>query len=142
VNLLAWKPVRLFVTSPWFPVGLQAATLAAVVGLVVNGWGVGLDKNPDELLLFRKTHLTTLMVWGLWWPGLIALTLVFGRVWCTICPMELVNRVGDAIARKVGWPRIRMGRFPPRNRRRRRLPPPLCHSAPCPSSRLTAATAL
>jgi polyferredoxin len=62
-------------------------------------------------MTLRKTNLTTLIVWGLWWPAMIAVALAFGRAWCTVCPMEMVNRAADALARKVGWPRARLGRF-------------------------------
>lgn len=33
------------------------------------------------------------MVWGLWWPALVVLFLVVGRVWCTVCPISKVGRV-------------------------------------------------
>ncbi len=110
VNFFAWRPLRSLVLHPWFPVVLQTLALATVGVLAVLGWGDGLDNTPSELMLFRKTHLTTLVVWGLWWPVMIAVALAFGRVWCTVCPMELVNRAGDAIARRLGWPRARMGK--------------------------------
>ena len=42
-----------------------------VVLLVFVGFGLGTDLSPSELKLFRKTHLATLLVWGLWWPGMI-----------------------------------------------------------------------
>jgi len=110
-DVLATKPARAIVTSSAFPVTLQFVGLVVVVLLVAIGLGHGLDMNADELMTFRKTNLTTLVVWGLWWPGMIAVALAFGRAWCTVCPMELVNRVGEAIARKVGWPRARLGKF-------------------------------
>ena len=110
-DLLATWPGRAILRSPLFPVILQVGSLAVVLLLVVNGFGLGLGMSAEELMTFRKTNLTTLVVWGLWWPGMIAVALTFGRAWCTVCPMELVNRVGDAVARKVGWPRARLGRF-------------------------------
>lgn len=110
-NLLATWPARAILRSPLFPVVLQVGALAVVLLLAVNGLGFGLGMSAEELMTFRKTNLTTLVVWGLWWPGMIAVALTFGRAWCTVCPMELVNRVGDAIARKVGWPRARLGKL-------------------------------
>jgi polyferredoxin len=110
-DVLATRPLALLLRSPWFPLFLQVLALVAVAVLAVLGWGHGLDKAPAALKLFRKTHLTTLAVWGLWWPGMIALALIAGRVWCTVCPMELVNRLGDGLARRFGWPRARMGRI-------------------------------
>ena len=110
-DILAWSPIRALVNSAAFPVALQALALVAIVWLAVNGLGIGTGMKAEELLTLRQTNLTTLFVWGLWWPGMIAVALTFGRAWCTVCPMELVNRLGDTLARKVGWPRARLGRF-------------------------------
>jgi len=96
--------------SAAFPVALQVLVLGAVVLLMLNGFGIGPGLKADELLTLRKTNLTTLVVWGLWWPGMIAAALILGRAWCTVCPMELINRGGDAIARKLGWRRLRLGK--------------------------------
>ena len=43
------------------------------------GLGIGLGRSPAELLTLRKTNLTNLAVWGLFWPGLIVLTLAAGQ---------------------------------------------------------------
>lgn len=111
LDLLCFRLLKTVLRWPLFPVVLQVVTLAALVALAVNGWGLGTDRPAKDLAWLRKTNLTTLLVWGFWWPGLIVATVVFGRVWCTVCPTELVNRVGDALARRVGWPRPRMGRW-------------------------------
>lgn len=62
--------------------------------------------SAAELKTLRKTNLTTLVVWGLWWPGMIAAALLLGRAWCTVCPMELVNRLGAAAGRRLGVARL------------------------------------
>ncbi|HLA38668.1 MAG TPA: 4Fe-4S binding protein, partial [Candidatus Glassbacteria bacterium] len=85
---------------PVFPVALQALALVAVAWLALNGVGIGAGMKTEELLTLRKTNITTLVVWGLWWPAMITVALAFGRAWCTVCPLELVNRAGEAIARK------------------------------------------
>jgi polyferredoxin len=97
--------------SPVFPVALQAIVLVGVVWLAMNGLGIGPAMKADELLTLRKTNMTTVAVWGLGWPARSAVALAFGRAWCTVCPMEMVNRVGDAVARRIGWPRARLGMF-------------------------------
>ncbi len=111
-DLLAVRPLRWLWRWPAFPVALQVIAMGVVAALAVIGFGVGTDRSAAELMTLRKTNLATLVVWGLWWPGLIAVALAFGRAWCTVCPLELANRVGDAIARKVGWPRARLGDLP------------------------------
>ena len=103
--------MRAIVKFRLFPLVLQAGMLIVLGLLVLNGLGLGLGMAKPELMTFRKTNLTTLAVWGLWWPGMIAVALAFGRVWCTVCPMELANRIGDAIARTVGWPRAKLGKL-------------------------------
>lgn len=111
LDLLAWKPLRAVALWCGFPLVLQATALAVIAALIAIGLGVGPGMRAEELMTLRKTNLTTLVVWGLWWPGMIAMALAFGRAWCTVCPMELVNRVGDAVARKLGWPRAELGKF-------------------------------
>ncbi len=111
LDILSWRPIRGILLWPAFPVALQVVSLGVVGWLVANGLGIGLEHSSADLMTLRKTNLTTLAVWGLWWPGMIALAILGGRLWCTVCPMELVNRVGDAIARRVGWPRARLGRL-------------------------------
>jgi len=110
-DLLTLRPIRWLVSSPAIPLALQIVTLLAAGALVAVGLGVGLGVPPQWLATLRRTNLATLVVWGLWWPGVLALTLVAGRLWCTICPLELLQRLGDAAARRVGWPRAALGPF-------------------------------
>ena len=110
-DVLSWKPVRRMLLWSGFPVVFQAMALVVVVALAVNGFGIGQGMKGEDLMTLRKTNLTTLVVWGLWWPAMIAVALLLGRAWCTVCPMELANRAGDAVARRIGWPRARLGGF-------------------------------
>ncbi|HEY3357467.1 MAG TPA: 4Fe-4S binding protein [Polyangia bacterium] len=107
MSQLRWDVLRLpgarwLLARAWLPVGLQAVALVVLGALVVNGWGVGQDATPARLLTLRKTNLTTLFVWGLFWPGLVVLTLLVGRVWCTVCPLELMSRGGGWLGRRLG----------------------------------------
>ncbi len=45
------------------------------------------------------------LVWGLWWPFLMVVFLLMGRMWCTICPIALIGRT----VRRLGC----LGRKPP-----------------------------
>lgn len=110
VDLLAIAPVRAVLTSAVYPFAVQVVLLAALIGLAANGFGLGLGMDAGVLLTYRKTNLTTLVVWGLWWPGLIVATLAFGRIWCAVCPLEAVHRIGDSAARVIGWRRLTLSK--------------------------------
>lgn len=108
-NFLAFRIGRGLLRSPSFPLALQGLLLLVGVLLVWNGWGIGTRATPGELQILRKTSLTTLLVWGLWWPGMILGALAFGRLWCTVCPLELASRGGHGLGR---WSGVARGRLP------------------------------
>ncbi len=66
----------------------------AVVGVAFAGIIAACLVAPDSPL----GQVTNVMVWGLWWPGLIILSILLGRVWCAVCPLssgaEVVQRAG------------------------------------------------
>lgn len=111
INFLRWPLVRRWLPRPWFPVAFQGGALLAMGILVALGWGVGTDLPEKAVMTLRKTNLTTLTVWGLWWPLMITLAIVAGRLWCTVCPMELASRIGRVMGRRFGWSRLPMGRL-------------------------------
>jgi len=111
VDWIRHRAARALALHPLFPLILQMVMLAGLALLVFFGLGVGADTDAATLSTLRKTSLTTLVVWGLWWPAMIAVAMSLGRAWCLVCPMELVNRCADEAARKTGWPRLRMGRL-------------------------------
>lgn len=78
-NLLSLGPARTLVRQAAFPLALQIAALVGFLALAINGWGLGRSESPADLLILRKTNLTTL-VWGLWWPGMLVLVLFAGRL--------------------------------------------------------------
>lgn len=110
-NLLSLGLSRRVLGSPWFPIAFQAAFLLLGAALVWNGWGIGAGLQDQDLKILRKTNLTVLAVWGLWWPGMILIVLGFGRLWCTVCPMELASRVGRWAGFRLGTARLPLGRF-------------------------------
>jgi len=103
-DVLERRQARKIVRNALFPYIFQAATLLVFLVLVLNGFrsAASVTGTPDFYLIFRKTNLSTLVVWGLWWPGLILATILLGRLWCTVCPMELVSNLSWRLARRVG----------------------------------------
>ncbi len=45
------------------------------------------------------------LVWGLWWPALIVMFLLIGRIWCPFCPISLAGRFTSRV--------FSLGRKPP-----------------------------
>lgn len=82
-----------------FPLTCQSLTLIAFALLIAGGLAV---PHVSEKLagILRNTNLAALIVWSLWWPLVIVSSVLFGRIWCQVCPMELVNTVFGKIGLK------------------------------------------
>ncbi|MBI5386899.1 MAG: 4Fe-4S binding protein [Verrucomicrobia bacterium] len=102
-NLLQFRPVRAFVTWSGFPAVLQLLVLAVFVALAVIGWGHYTPAGVNAKL-YAKTNLVNLAIWGLWWPAIIWMTVLLGRAWCIVCPLELVSSQSEKLGRKLGLP--------------------------------------
>jgi len=102
VDLARLPAFRRLVRSTGFPQVIQWVMLALFVALILLAWG---QTTPDGVndKLFARSNLATLMVWGLWWPAMVWLAFWFGRVWCMVCPLELVGDFGERAARRIGW---------------------------------------
>ncbi|MEW6238886.1 MAG: hypothetical protein AB1656_26170 [Candidatus Omnitrophota bacterium] len=106
MDFLLIKPIQTLLRKPFFPLVFQIISLLFLMFFIWNGWGIGLAQSKQQTMTLRKTNLTTLFVWGLWWPGMIATALLAGRLWCTVCPMEFISRWGWAAGRLLGYNRV------------------------------------
>lgn len=80
---------KIFKTS-YALAAIQFLTLGVFVFLIYGAIGIT-TQDADFAKVLRNTNLSNLMVWSYWWPIIIGSAIVFGRFWCTICPMELVT---------------------------------------------------
>lgn len=74
----------------YFPISLKYISLIAYIILIT----VGLMANATDaafLKQLRNTNLGNLIVWSYWWPAIIILAIFFGRIWCMICPVEIIT---------------------------------------------------
>ena len=100
-DLLRLRPVAALMHWAGFPYVFQAILLAIFVGLAVLAWGLyPAEGVPGKL--YAKTNLVTLLVWGLWWPVMVWVAVLFGRAWCAICPLELLANVTERLGRRLG----------------------------------------
>ena len=110
LNLLRFRPIRAVLESKLFPYLPQAVLLGFFVFLAILGWGRYAPEGVASKL-YAKTNLVNLLVWGVWWPVMIWVAVWFGRVWCAICPLELVSNVAERIARALGVKQRTIGRW-------------------------------
>lgn len=74
-----------------------------LLGSVAVIWfSMGVAAQPGvKPKLFAQTQLATFLVWGIWLPLLIVVTVFFGRIWCAVCPLELVQKTGSRFGKMV-----------------------------------------
>lgn len=104
MNLLKIGMLRFLLSSKWFPQIFQVATMIAFVLLIVGGISVSASDAGFAKVL-RNTNLANLIVWSYWWPLIIVSAVFLGRVWCTVCPMELLNALTVRVGLKKRVPK-------------------------------------
>ena len=93
-----------------FLISVQFVTLLAFTLLVYGAIGIT-TSDKDFAIILRNTNISNLIIWSYWWPLIIVTAILFGRFWCTICPMELVTSLFGRIGMrkkpggllKSGW---------------------------------------
>ncbi len=69
---------------------MQFFTLTVFIILIYGAIGITTG-DADFAKILRNTNLSNLIVWSYWWPLIIVTSILFGRFWCSICPMELIT---------------------------------------------------
>ena len=105
MNLLEIKLVRGLFKARWFPVVPQLVMLAVFVLLITGGLGVTTN-DPDLATWLRNTNLSNLIVWSYWWPVIIITAIFLGRLWCSVCPVELITYWAGRIGLRQQVPHI------------------------------------
>lgn len=92
--------MKVILRSRWFPVAVQGVLLVGYLAVIWFSMGIVVPPGAKPKL-FAQTQLATFLVWGIWLPLLIIFTVFFGRIWCAVCPLELVQRAGSRLGKKV-----------------------------------------
>lgn len=109
-NLLEIRPVRALIQWPFYPYLFQIIALVVFLTLTVIGWGHYPPKGvPDKL--YAKVNIINLVIWGLWWPMMVWVAVLFGRIWCTVCPLELVANGAERLGRMLGIGQLILGKW-------------------------------
>ncbi len=103
IALSELNPIRKIVFSKWFPEIIQVIFLLLFLGIIALGWGRYTPEGVSDKL-YAKSNLVNLLIWGLWWPSMVITAVLLGRIWCSICPLELVSRFSEKAGRNLGIP--------------------------------------
>ena len=88
----------------YLPLVLKYFSLIVYITLIY--WGLNASSSdPAFLKQLRNTNLGNLIVWSYWWPAIVFLAIFFGRVWCMVCPVELIT----SFFARIGFKRQRPG---------------------------------
>lgn len=87
----------------WFPLVFQLVTLAVFILLIRTGLAADTGDMAFAKVL-RNTNLANLIVWSYWWPLIILSAILLGRVWCAVCPMELMTSLCARVGLKLKAP--------------------------------------
>ena len=84
------KKLNILLQKWYFPVSLKYLSLIAYIVLIVTGL-MAYSTDAAFLKQLRNTNLGNLIVWSYWWPAIIIIAIFFGRIWCMVCPVELIT---------------------------------------------------
>lgn len=84
------KQINQALSRAYMPLSLKYLSLAAYVVLIFTGLAA-YSTDAAFLKQLRNTNLGNLIVWSYWWPAIIFLAIFFGRIWCMVCPVEIIT---------------------------------------------------
>lgn len=104
MDLLKIKPLQAIACSRYFPIAPQIFMLLVYAALFAGS--VCVSYEPKISPYIGNTNLASQLVWNIWWPVVLVLAALIGHVWCSVCPLELVNSLAGKIGLKLRAPKI------------------------------------
>jgi polyferredoxin len=102
MDLLKFRPFGALANSKYYPIIPQLFLLAAYVALFIGSVTVGYESKIAPHI--ASTNLANQVVWNIWWPVTLVIAAIAGRLWCSVCTLELVNSLGSKIGLKKRVP--------------------------------------
>ena len=95
--------INRLVTIPYFLLAIKLIASVVFLLLVITGL---LAHSDDASFLYqlRNTNFGNLIVWSYWWPAIVIAAISLGRVWCMICPVELLTSMAAKFGVKGNRP--------------------------------------
>ena len=93
------KMINKIFKNQYILISIQFITLLSFLILIYGSIGITTDDKAFAKIL-RNTNFSNLIVWSYWWPFIIVTAILFGRFWCSICPMELITSFAGKLGLK------------------------------------------
>lgn len=84
------KLLNRLIKKSFFPIIFKYITGLIFIALLIIGFSAN-SSDSAFLKYLRNFNLANLLVWSYWWPIIIISAIFFGRIWCMVCPIELVT---------------------------------------------------
>lgn len=96
--------MNIFLKKWYFPITIKYLSLIVYIVLIITGL-LAYSSDTDFLKELRNTNFGNLIVWSYWWPGIVVAAIFFGRIWCMICPVEVITTFFSKIGLKHKRPK-------------------------------------
>lgn len=97
LNILDIPPIKRFASSGWFQPVFQIPAFIFFVIVIAAGL---FDIQKGDM------NIATLLMWTIWWAGIIFTFVFAGRIWCMTCPVGAVQDwAGRLISMNRDFPR-------------------------------------
>lgn len=97
VNLLNYYPkLRQFLRSPWWPDRINYGFTFTLFAFIVAVLFLGPQTRSENFVLN--------FFWAWWWPLILLLFPLVGRLWCAVCPFMIYGEITQKLSLWL-WPR-------------------------------------
>ncbi len=86
------------------PLIFRLFSFFALLAIVLLGLSA-FSSNQAFLVQLRNFNLGNLFVWSYWWPLIVISAIFLGRLWCFVCPVELITSFFAKIGAKKKRPK-------------------------------------
>lgn len=90
-NLLDIKVIGPLLRSPWPWRLLRLGLLVLLLAMAAYGWGQHAIPGVPVRDPLMYTNFATYLFWVVWIMGVVFVAALFGRGWCTVCPLGWLN---------------------------------------------------
>lgn len=87
------------------PILFKIINIAVFLILITIGFST-VTNDSSLFIELRNTNAANLIVWSYWWPLIIIFSILLGRVWCFVCPVETITTLSSKIGLKRKVPNV------------------------------------